>query len=486
MARIPFLSLLSWASPLVVLSAMDITTPFLRMLVLTHFLDLRELGFAAALATTLGLFEQVTDMLMYRFVFSVPHEDFVKALAAAHAVSVVRGAAVGLLVALASPIAASIFGLGDDWAIFAALGPIVFIRSLENLGPRSAERDYQYAAQLKSNLVGATLGLGSMLLVAIRTHSHLALYVQLLASASGYVAGTHLFSSTPYRLKIRTLFFARAIRFGYPLMLNGAGLAITNQGDRMLVGALLGLPALAIYSVILLAAIVPMAMLTRMTNSLTLAIFYGAAAFRAAYEARLKLTGRVFPLLFAFYGLGVLTLANILVPDVFGASFRMSKTLLVLLAFSAFFRLLRGDPFASLLLQTSRTKRLALSSWSTTGALIFAGALMYAFRTIESAMLGRLLGEIVALAVTVYLVRNLYRIALADHALATAFGTAVLGIAAALVFIAPVGTQIFPSLAALALGAASLAGAAALTARAELREGFPHDLFGRGTGGGAA
>ena len=44
---------------------------------------------------------------------------------------------------------------------------------------------------------------------------------------------------------------------------------------------------------------------------------------------------------------------------------------------------------------------------------------MYAFRTIESAMLGRLLGETLALAVTVYLARNLYRTALVDHLTAT-------------------------------------------------------------------
>ena len=98
MTRAPFLSLLSRGSPLVVLSVMDITTPFLRMLVLTHFLDLRELGFAAALATTFGMFEQVTDILMNRFVFSAPHEDYEEALAAAQALSVIRGAVVGLLV----------------------------------------------------------------------------------------------------------------------------------------------------------------------------------------------------------------------------------------------------------------------------------------------------------------------------------------------------------------------------------------------------
>ena len=90
--RTPIYGLLSRGSPLFFLSVMDIATPFVRMFVLTHFLGLRELGFASALAATYGMFEQITDIAMYRFVFSVPHANYEEALAAAHALSVLRGA----------------------------------------------------------------------------------------------------------------------------------------------------------------------------------------------------------------------------------------------------------------------------------------------------------------------------------------------------------------------------------------------------------
>ena len=73
----------------------------------------------------------------------------------------------------------------------------------------------------------------------------------------GLVVATRLFATTPYRWRFRTPLFARAFYFGYPLTFNGLGLAVSAQADRFLVGAMLGLPALGIYSVLMLVTAVP-------------------------------------------------------------------------------------------------------------------------------------------------------------------------------------------------------------------------------------
>lgn len=470
--RMPFLGILSRGSPLFILSLLDIATPFVRMLVLTHFLDLRELGFASALSATYGMFEQITDIAMYRFVFSSPRGQYEEALGAAHALSVARGAAVGVLVVLCSPLMASIFGLREDWRIFAAVGAVVFIRSFEHLGPRVSERDYRYGAQLKSNLTGAAVGFAAMLMVAINTRSHLALYVQLLFTAAGYVIATHIFSESPYRLNYRTPLLARAFRFGYPLMVNGVGLAVVSQGDRMLVGALLGLPTLGVYSIVLLATTLPISMVLRITSSITLAALLNVSELRSAYVARMKLAARVFPLLAAGYGLGVVTLANIVVPVVFGEKFRVSIDVIVLLGLAAFFRIARNDPFSSILLQTNRTKRLALVNLSALTSLMFAALLMYYFRTIESAVAGRLLGELAALAFTLYMMRDLFRAAIFDFAAAMASATALVGVVAAATYVTQVGNKLAPSLTALALAGVALLGLGLLSSRNLWRVGF--------------
>ena len=90
-------------SALVVINAFDLGVPALRMVILSRFLDLRELEFVSLLAALYATLEQVTDVAMYKFVLSSPREDYEEALAAAHALSVLRGLIVGLIGVAISP-----------------------------------------------------------------------------------------------------------------------------------------------------------------------------------------------------------------------------------------------------------------------------------------------------------------------------------------------------------------------------------------------
>src|SRR5579871_4958507 len=152
------LALLNRGSSLILLSLFDFGAPFVRMLMLSHGLSLHELGFASVLVATYGAFEATSDFVIHRFVYSQPREKYHEALAAAHALSVTRGLAVGLIAALLSPFVASFMSVEADWPVFAVLGLIVALRGFESLPPRLAERDYRYGVQFRisvmSNLAG--------------------------------------------------------------------------------------------------------------------------------------------------------------------------------------------------------------------------------------------------------------------------------------------------------------------------------------------
>ena len=57
---------LSRTLPLVLVSAMDIGVPFIRMLALSHVLGLTQLGLASLLAAAVATYEQVTEIAVYR------------------------------------------------------------------------------------------------------------------------------------------------------------------------------------------------------------------------------------------------------------------------------------------------------------------------------------------------------------------------------------------------------------------------------------
>jgi len=472
-------ALFAQGSALMLVYAYDVSVAFVRMLVLSRFLDLRELGFTSLLAATYATLEQLTDFSLYRSVLSAPRENYEEALASAHGLSVLRGLVVGGIGVAAAPLLAAAFSLGPEWPSFAAVGLIAFVRSFENLGPRVAERDYRYGAQAKVSTVANGLSIAVLLVAVALKQGHNALILSLLAQAFGFAAASQVFSNAPYRLRFRSPFFQRAFKFGYPLMFNGVGLAVAAQGDRFLVGAMLDLPALGVYSVLMLVTTAPVSIVTRGVNTLTVALLFNAAEMKRVFEARLQLVSRLTPLVGAFIAVGVLTLMNIVVPVVFGRSFTASRWMIILLAFGAFVRIARNDPGTALLLNEGRTKRLALANLASVSAIAFSVVLLYFVKSIESPALGRLMGEIAGLTAIHLLGQAAFRGGAGANLEAISGCAAIIFVTSIMSFFMPSGANLVPNLTLLCLCAAGMLLWASRFAVPLAKVGFPSRFIGR-------
>ena len=155
-------------------------------------------------------------------------------------------------------------------------------------------------------------------------------------------------------------------------MVNGFGIAIAGQGDRFVVGSLLGLQALGLYNVVLMVTVVPISMVFRLMGTTNLAAFYNASTSVKLLEQRVRLAGELSPLVATVYALGVAALMNVVTPLVFGARFAIGRMEISLLALAAFVKIIRVEPFTSLLLLQQRTKRLAASNLAALSALAFS------------------------------------------------------------------------------------------------------------------
>jgi O-antigen/teichoic acid export membrane protein len=402
----PGVSYVRRGQALFLISALEYVTPFVRMLLLSRFLELRELGFCSALLASYGLLELITDMSLFRFVIATKREEYGEAMACAHALSILRGAFICVLALLAAPLFAKSFMLSDYWIDFAMLGALSFIKGFENIAPRVAEREFHFGAQLKTGLSANVLSLFTLVVMLFVTHDHRALLGSLFAMMITYVAASHIFSETPYRVSFHSPLFSRAFKFALPLMVNGVGLALSSQADRFLVGSLLGLPALGIYSLISTAVILPTNMVWRITGSVNTALFFSAIDAGKNMAKYVALAGHVSAIVGAAYALCVLLLLNLVVPIVFGARFVISQEAVMILAAVAYVRIVRGEPFGSMLLLQGRTKRLALVNLAVAGGLLAAAVLMFYFPRIESALASRLLGELFGLGSAIYLTRK--------------------------------------------------------------------------------
>jgi O-antigen/teichoic acid export membrane protein len=461
-------------SGLILINASYAGLPLVRMIIFSHFLNLSELGFTSLLAALYATLDQVTDVAMYKFVLSCPREDYEEALASAHALSVLRGLIVALIGLAVAPFLAAAFNLGAEWPSFAAVGLIVFVRSFEHLEQRVAERDYQYGAQAKVVAVSSCVGLAALLVgIALRQGAN-SLIFSLLAQGIGFAVCSRLFSQTRYHIRFRSPFFKRAFRFGYPLMFNGIGVAVGGQADRYLVGSMLDLPSLGLYSVLTLATTTaPLSLLSRITQVVSMAALFNAGRDRRMFEARLRLASGLIPLVAGFLAIGILTMINEVVPLVFGHKFVASRPMVILLAFTAFVALVRADPGTSLLLTDGRTKRLALINLFVVVGLIFSFIFIYFLRTIEAAVAGRFVAESMGLVAMHCLARVAFRGVSRYNIIAIAAVAGVLGVVGVIVYFMPTAGNLPANLALVAICAAGMFLSSLRFVPALARVGFP-------------
>ncbi len=404
------------AFPLFGFSFVEIVVAFVRMFILTHILGSYEFGFAAAISATYAAVEQIADMAIFRFVSSSPRSVHSEAIAAAHALTILRGIFLaGCVLIFSYPISCALAGCGN-WPSFAWLAPVTIIKSFEHLDIRVGERDYRYGPQLLASLVSHGVGIMALTAVAYESGSHYTFIAYLLVQAAVYVVASHLLASNPYRVKWKTPFLRKAVAFGLPLMLNGAGLAIVGQGDRLMVGALLGLPTLGLYAVVVLAGLVPISGILRILGPLFFAGLHNAKIGSARYIARLRLFSRLFPIVAGCYALGLIALLKPVVPLVFGSRFAVSEFAVLLITLIAFLRIIRIEPHTSLLLNLQKTRELAYANFSPVAGLLAATVLVLIHPTIEAALAGVLIGELVGVAAIVFVTRHFLGHAIVDYA----------------------------------------------------------------------
>jgi O-antigen/teichoic acid export membrane protein len=404
------------ALPLFMATFFETSVPFVRTLLLTHLLAPYEFGFVSALAATSATFSQITDIAIYAFVSSSPRSVYAEAISGAHAVSIIRGFCVGGLMLLASQPVACTFGTCGDWPSFLWLAPVMIIGSFEHFEIRvGGLRDYRYWPTLKASVVSQCCGLAALFLIAYKFENHYAYIAYLTIQSLVYVLASHFLASSLYRVNRRTPFVRKVLRFGFPLMLSGIGLAIVSQGDRWIVGSLMGLPFLGLYAVVTLVAYIPLSGVFKIQGAILFAGLHNANIESGQYDARLKLYCRAIPVIAAGYALGLLAFYDLVVPAVFGPRYVISDSAIFLLALIVFIRVIRNDPQNCLLLQTQNTRKLAVVGQAPFVGLLTTAGLALIHPTLEFILIGGLIGEIAALCVVEYVSRPLLKSAIYDQ-----------------------------------------------------------------------
>jgi O-antigen/teichoic acid export membrane protein len=382
---------ISWAAvaPLVVFAAR-----IGRTVILSHLLAPGEFGITVAITVVISTAELATDVGQVKFIMLKPAAAARQALAAGHALQIFRGLLLSAAIAVLAVPAVTFFGIPQAVGSFEFAALVPLVRSFTHLGIEQIQRDYDYRAVALAVTASSATGLAvAAIAAATILPDHRVIVLALLAEAVVYTAASHILAHEPMRVIPDRETLRQSLAYGLPLMLNGAGLALITQADRMIVGRFFGMDILGVYAVILGLAMAPLSPLMQTTGSLGMSMLARSRDTPKRYlENYLWLTWFFAFLAFGYAAFIGLTL-DVLVPLVFGKAYVVGIDTAILISAIVFLRILRGGPTVALL-ASSATTRLTLANQMSVFGIAAAAALAQVHPVLTSVLAGVLFGDV--------------------------------------------------------------------------------------------
>jgi Membrane protein involved in the export of O-antigen and teichoic acid len=278
---------------------------------------------------------------------------------------------------------------------FAAFIPLV--RSCGNLRIKQIQRDYNYRPEALAVTASSISGLAvAALAAATILPDHRVIVLAFLVDAAVYAAASHILADAPMRVIPDRETLREALDYGLPLMLNGAGLALISQADRMVVGRFFGMDILGVYAVTMSFAVAPTSLLLQTTVGLGISMLARSRDTPKRYLETCLWLAWFFAFLAVGYAAFIGLTLDVLVPLVFGKAYTVGPNTVILITAIVFLRILRGGPTVTLLV-SSATTRLTLANVMSVFGIAAAAALAQVHPVLTSVLAGVLFGDVLTM-----------------------------------------------------------------------------------------
>lgn len=372
-----------------------------RNVAVARLLGPEEFGIAAIIILTIAFLDSFSNAGSQNLLVQAKDEDGGPLLAAAHAVSLWRGAATAVLLVLSAGPIAAVFGIELSPMAFYLVALSSLVSGLAHRGVRFVQRDGDFRpdsiTQVSANFAAMVVAIP----VAMLTHSHIAIVAGLLARSVVTVVVSHLMATQPYKVSWERSSLRRYWTFGWPLLINAPLLFFSAQADRLFISKELGATSLGVYSAVLVLISSPCIAILRWLGTIympTLAKFYHKTG---SFEQ----TGPVYnyTVLMLFFGLamfvGFATIGGTAVHILYGEKFRTSSELIALIGCLQVFRFLRSWP-STLALSAAANEGILISTVIRLIALPIGLAGLYLLGGLPGLVIGFIIGEGLALVVS--------------------------------------------------------------------------------------
>ena len=411
-----------------------------RNLVIARLIPVEDYGIAATFALAMAVVEMASAFGLQQQIVQAQDGDDPRFQAALQGFQLLRGLVAGAaLFAAAGPIA-DFLNLPDTAWAYRVMAAVPVLTALQHFDIHRLNRRMAYGPLVLTGTLPAVAALAAVWPLYLAFGDWRVMLWTILLQAALAALVSHLVAERRFALRLDRAATLRAMRFGWPLLLNGALLFLVLYGDRVMVARLLGMAPLAVFSMGVTLTLTPTLVLDRTTQNLFLPRLSRAAEAgedggerfqtlaRAALQAAM-LNG-------AALVLGTVVFGAVFVRLTLGEKYADLVPLLVPLAILHAVRVWKTGP-AVVALARGQTGNAMLANLPRAAFLPLGWMLLQGGGTLLQLVWLGTLAECLGLAVALVLVRGRARVRLGPHAPALAAGGLFLAVTGALFLLLP-------------------------------------------------
>lgn len=296
---------------------------FLRYVVLARILGPDQIGLMSILVLTASLFELITDFSVDRYLVVNAQGDDPRMQRVSHGITVVRGAAISLMMAASAWPVAQLYGEPPLVPSLLVLSAYPLIAAFVHNDVRRVQRDMDFQPEAIVNLSAEIVAFAVTIGTAIATQSFIAIVAGLIARSCAQLLATHLVAKRRYEIGFDREFLKPMVAFALPLSLNGILIYASTQGDRLIVGSIVGTRELGLYASTLLLILYPSSMIARFLMTTAIPGISRAVETPSGPGDAIHRLGLRFAMLMLAMALGFSVVAPFAVPLLYGPEFTL-------------------------------------------------------------------------------------------------------------------------------------------------------------------
>lgn len=377
----------------------------LRYVILARILGPDQLGLAAILILTALFLDLLTEGGIATYLIQSVDGDNPRVQAMVQLVNAARCALMAaVLLLIAEPLAHFYerpeLAAGVRWL---CLSPLIL--GFLHYDVKRVQRAHNFGPEGWMMCASETLALAGSAVLAIVTHSFIAVAFGLAGRSLAMVIVSHLFAERPFRLGFVASSWGSLRAYSWPLMVDGLLVFIGQQGDRLLIGKRLGVEALGTYAALLLLIYYPTGLVNKVVQSVNLPNVVDGRGDQALLDRRVDVLAGQYLLLGLAMLLGFCATMPVVVPLLYGHRFSPTAYTVALVGMLQSVRFLRGWP-TTFALAMSKSRQVLANNLLRLLAFPLAVAGQIGLGGLGGILIGFALGEIIAFVVATCLVNR--------------------------------------------------------------------------------